>query len=109
MKVGETETLKLTRRGDNLDGTFSRIHNFISRRADTKFDTVVPAGTNNLNKPSCSPRSLTDKLKEHVSDIKSFSNIPRMLLCKIPPRNDKYRVKIKINHLSTCWLTNTKR
>ena len=32
MKVGEIGTLKLTQRGDNLDGTFSRTRNFISRR-----------------------------------------------------------------------------
>ena len=55
MKVGDIETLKLTQRGDNLDGTFSRTRNFISRRADTNFDIVMQAGTNDLNKPSVSP------------------------------------------------------
>ena len=30
MKIGDIETLKLTQRGENLDGTFSRTRNFIS-------------------------------------------------------------------------------
>ena len=67
MKVGDIETLKLTQRGDNLDGTFSRARNFIRRRADTNFDIVMQAGTNDLNKPSVSPQSLIGKLKKHVT------------------------------------------
>ena len=67
MKVGEIETLKLTQRGDNLDGTFSRTRNFISRRAATNFD--IQAGTNDLNKLSVFHQSLIGKLKEHVNDI----------------------------------------
>ena len=85
MKVLDIETLKLTQTGDNLDGTFSRIRNFISRRADTNFDIVMQAGTNDLNKPSVSPQSLTGKLKQHVNDMKSFSNVFKIFLCKVPP------------------------
>ena len=100
MKVGDIETLKLTQRGDNLDGTFSRTRNFISRRADTNFDIVMQAGTNDLNKPSVSPQSLIGKLKEHVNDIKSFSNVFKIFLCKVPPRSDKHRVNSKISHFN---------
>ena len=100
MKVGDIETLKLTQRGDNLDGTFSRTRNFISRRADTNFDIVMQAGTNDLNKPSVSPLSLIGKLKEHVNDIKSFSNVFNIFLCKVPPRSDKHRVNSKISHFN---------
>ena len=85
MKVLDIETLKLTQKADNLDGTFSRTRNFISRRADTNFDIVMQAGTNDLNKPSVSPQSLTGKLKQHVNDMKSFSNVFKIFLCKVPP------------------------
>ena len=100
MKVGEIETLKLTQRGDNLDETFSRTHNFISRRADTNFDIVILAGTNDLSKPSVSPRSLIGKLKENVNDIKNFSNVSKIFLFKVPPRSDKHRVNSKIKHFN---------
>ena len=100
MKVGDIETLKLTQRGDNLDGTFSRTRNFISRRADTNFDIVMQAGTNDLSKPSVSPQSLIGKLKEHVNDIKSFSNVFKIFLCKVPPHSDKHRVNSKISHFN---------
>ena len=95
MKVGDIATLKLTQRGNNLDGTFRRTRNFISRRADTKYYIVIQAGTNDLSKPSVSPQSLTGKLKEHLNEIKSFSNISKMFLCKLPPRSDKHRVNSK--------------
>ena len=84
MKVGDVETLKLTQRGDNLDGTFGRTRNFISRRADTNFDIVIQAGTNEPNKPCVSPQSLTGKLKEHVNDRKGFSNVSKIFLYKVP-------------------------
>ena len=58
------------------------------------------AGTNDLNKPSVSPQSLIGKLKEHVNDIKSFSNISKIFLCKVPPRSDRHRVNSKINHFN---------
>ena len=73
MKVGAIEMLKLTQRGDNPDGTFSHTCNFISQRADTNFDIVIQAGTNDLSKPFVSPQSLIGKLKEHVNDI--FDNL----------------------------------
>ena len=100
MKVGDIEMLKLTQRGVNLDGTFSRTRNFISRRADTNFDIVIQPGTNDLTKPSVSSQSLTGKLKEHVNDIKSSSNASKMFLCRVPPRVDKHHVNSKINHFN---------
>ena len=72
----------------------------MSRRADTNFDIVMQAGTNDLNKPSVSPPSLIGKLKEHVNDIKSFSNVFKIFLCKVPPRSDKHRVNSKISHFN---------
>ena len=106
MKVGDIETLKLTRRGNNLDGTFSRTRILISRRADTNSDTVIKAGRNDLNKPSVSPWSLIDKPKEHLNDTKSFSNVSKIFLRKVPPRSDKHRVNSKIHHLLVDELSN---
>ena len=91
MKVGDIETLKLSQRGDNLDGTFRRTHNFISRRTDTNFSIVVQACTKDLNKSSVSPQSCISKLKEHVNEIKSFSNVPKIFLCKVPPHLSSFK------------------
>ena len=60
----------------------------------------MQAGTNGLNKPPYSPQSLIGKLKEHVNDIKSFSNVSKIFLCKVPPHSDKHRVNSKINHFN---------
>ena len=98
MKVGHIETLKLTQRGDHLDGTFSCTRNFISRRADTSYDTVIKADKNDLNKLSVSPQSLIGKLNEHVNYIKSFSNVSKIFFCEEPSR--KHRVNSKINHFN---------
>ena len=62
---------------------------------------LLQAGTNNLNKPSVSPQSYIGKLKEHINDIlKSFSNVFKIFLCKVPPRSDKHHVNSKINHFN---------
>ena len=60
----------------------------------------MQGGTNDLNKPSVSPQPLIGKLKEHVNDIKSFSNVFKIFLCKVPPRSDKHRVNSKISHFN---------
>ena len=53
MNVGNIESIKLTERGDNLEGTFHLTQNFVSRRAKTDFDIVVLAGTNDLSLHNC--------------------------------------------------------
>ena len=85
MNVGNIESIKLTEWGDNLEGTFHRTRNFVSRRAKTDFDIVVLTGNNDLSKRSVSPQSLIDKLKELIDDIKSFNNVHKIFICKIPP------------------------
>ena len=60
----------------------------------------MQAGINDLNKPSVSPQSLIGKLKKYVTDIKSFSNVSKIFLSKIPPRNDKHRVNSKTSHFN---------
>ena len=101
MNVGNIESIKLTERGDNLEGTFHRTRNFVSRRAKTDFDIVVLAGTNDLSKRSVSPQSLIDKLKELIDDIKSFNNVQRIFICKIPPRSDHHRINSKVSHYNS--------
>ena len=101
MNVGNIESIKLTERGDNLEGTFHRTRNFVSRRAKTDFDIVVLAGTNDLSKRSVSPQSLIDKLKELMDDIKSFNNVHRIFICKIPPRSDHHRINSKVSHYNS--------
>ena len=63
-------------------------------------DNPPQYNTNDLNKPSVSPQSLIGKLKEHVNDIKSFSNVFKIFLCKVPPRSDKHRVNSRISHFN---------
>ena len=101
MNVGNIESIKLTERGDNLEGTFHRTRNFVSRRAKTDFDIVVLAGTNDLSKRSVSPQSLIDKLKELIDDIKSFNNVHKTFICKIPPRSDHHRINSKVSHYNS--------
>ena len=85
MNVGNIESIKLTERGDNLEGTFHRTRNFVCRRAKTDFDIVVLTGTNDLSKRSVFPQSLIDKLRDLIVEIKSFNNVHKIFICKIPP------------------------
>ena len=59
---------------------------------------MVFAGTNELSKGSVSPQSLIEKLKELIDDMKSFNNVLKIFICKIPPRSDHHRINSKVSH-----------
>ena len=94
MNVGNIESIKLTERGDNLEGTFHRTRNFVNRRATTDFEIAVLAGTNDLSKRSVSQQSLIDKLKELI-------DVRKIFICKIPPRSDHHRINSKVSHYNS--------
>ena len=59
------------------------------------------AGTNDLSKRSVSPQSLIDKVKELTDDIKSFNNVRKVFICKIPLRSDHHRINSKVSHYNS--------
>ena len=46
MKVSNTHSVKLTKRGDNLTGSMSRCRNYVAKHNDVILDVVLLASTN---------------------------------------------------------------
>ena len=83
MKVGNIPAVKLTKRGDNLSNAISRCKNFASRHADRLLDVVLLAGTNDLSDRRIIPEKLIDKLDASLTELKQFSNVSEIFICKI--------------------------
>ena len=49
MKVCDTLSVRLTKKGDSLAGTVARVKDYISRHQNVKADLVLLAGTNDLS------------------------------------------------------------
>ena len=58
MKVNNIQSIRLTKRGDNLSGTVSRLSAYISKHNNQQLDIVLLAGTNDLSKRDVSPEDL---------------------------------------------------
>ena len=96
MKVCDTPSVRLTKKGDSLAGTVARVKDYISRHQNVKADLVLLAGTNDLSSRSVSPEILISILQNSITELKEFSNLHQIFICKIPPRFDFHNVNSKV-------------
>ena len=96
MTVNKIPSVKLTKRGDNLSGTVSRLTKYISKHSNVHLDIVFMAGTNDLSKRDVTPEVLIKELDDSITIIKRFSNVGQMFLCKIPQRFDHHNINTKV-------------
>ena len=96
MKVCDTPSVRLTKKGDSLAGTVARVKDYISRHQKVKADFVLLAGTNDLSSRSVSPEILISSLQKCITELKEFSNLHQIFKCKIPPRFDFHNVNSKV-------------
>ena len=96
MKVCDTPSVRLTKKGDSLAGTVARVKDYISRHQNVKADLVLLAGTNDLSSHSVSPEILFSSLENSIAELKEFSNLQQIFICKIPPRFDFHNVNSKV-------------
>ena len=89
-------TVKLTKRGDSLAGTVSRSRNFISKHVKEHLDIVILARTNDLTRRDVSPESLIEELDSSITELKQFSNLDNVFICKIPARLDRSLINRKV-------------
>ena len=97
MNVGNYRSVKLTKPGDSLDGTVSRVRNHLSKHCNTKANVVLLVGTNDLSRRQTTPRKLLDELIDSINELKKFENIKTLFLCKLPPRSDHAVINRKVS------------
>ena len=61
-----------------------------------KADLVLLAGTVDLSSRSVSPEILISSLENSITELKEFSNLQQIFICKIPPRFDFHDVNSKV-------------
>ena len=96
MKVCDTPSVRLTKKGDSLAGMVARVKDYISRHQNVKADLVLLAGTNDLSSCSVSPEFLISSLENSITELNEFSNLQQIFICKIPPRFDFHNVNSKV-------------
>ena len=96
MKVNNIPSIRLTKRGDNLSGTVSHLSAYIGKHNNQQLDIVLLAGTNDLSKHDVSPEDLMKERDDSITELKRFSNVGEILLCKIPPRFDHHNINMKV-------------
>ena len=96
MKVCDTPSVRLTKKGDSLAGTVTRVKDYISRHQNVKADLVLLAGTNDLSSCSVSPETLISSLQNSITELKEFSNLHQIFICKFPPRFDFHNVNSEV-------------
>ena len=100
MKVNNISTVKLTKKGDTINGSIARCMNFVGKHSDQLIDVVLLAGTNDLTIRGVSPDDLIDKLDKSLTDLKCFDNVQHVFLCKIPARVDSHNINSKVSRLN---------
>ena len=96
MMVNKIPSVKLTKRGDNLSGTVSRLTTHISKHSNVHLDIVLMASTNDLSKRDVTPEVLIKEPDDSITVIKRFSNVGQIFLCKIPQRFDHRNINTKV-------------
>ena len=96
MKVNNIPLIRFTKRGDNLSGTVSCLSAYIGKHNNQQLDIVLLAGTNDLSKRDVSPEDLMKELNDSITELKRFSNVGQIFLCKIPSRFDHHNINTKV-------------
>ena len=110
MKVANIPTVKLTKRGDCLAGTVSRSRNFISKHVKEHLDFVILVGRNDLTRRDVSSESLSEELDSSITELKQFSNLDNVFICKIPAWLDRSLINRKValySELLVEWFSDT--
>ena len=97
MHIGDKKSIKLTKRGDCLEGSINRLCKFLEENPNCKSDIVLLAGTNDLCKHQSSTESLAGSLVDSINKLKDFVNVKQIFVCKLPPRSDIATVNVKVN------------
>ena len=100
MKVNNISTVKLTKKGDTINGSIARCMNFVGKHSDQLIDVVLLAGTNDLAIRGVNPDDLIDKLDKSLTDLKRFDNVQHVFLCKIPARFDSHNINSKVSRFN---------
>ena len=74
----------------------ARVKDYLRRHQNVKADLVLLAGTNDLSSRSVSPEILISSLENSITELKEFSNLQQIFICKIPPRFDFHNVNSKV-------------
>ena len=61
-----------------------------------KADLVLLDGSNDLSSHSVSPEILISNLENSITELKEFSNLQQIFICKITPRFDFHNVNSKV-------------
>ena len=96
MEVDKISAVKLTRKGDNLAGTVSRTINYLSKHSNEDIDLVLLVGTNDLSTRGVSPVDIINKFDDSVTELKRFSNLNQVFLCKVSRRFDNHNINRKV-------------
>ena len=71
----------------------------MTKNSKSNFDVVVLYGTDDLRKNQVTPEILCDKIFQEINNLRFFSNIGHIFLCKIHPRSDLNCVNLKVTLL----------
>ena len=96
MMVNKIPSVKLTKRGDNLPGTVSRLTTYISKHSNVHLDIVLMAGTNDLSKRDVTPEVLIKELNDSITVIKRLSNVEQIFLCETSQRFEHHNINTKV-------------
>ena len=61
---------------------------------------MLLAGTNDLSDPRINPEKLIDKLDASLTELKQFSNVNQIFICKIPARFDFQVISHKVSQFN---------
>ena len=94
MTVNNIRSVKLTKRGDNLSGTVSRLTRYISKHSNAHLDIVLMAGTNDLFKCDVTPEDLIKELMIQSLLSNDFPTLDRYFYVKprggYSSKNDRF-------------------
>ena len=69
-----------------------------------KVNIVLLAGTNDFSRRKTQPINLMDNLIESLDELKKFTNVKSIFVCKLPPRSDISRVNQKVHEFNQLLL-----
>ena len=101
--VKGSETVKLAKSGDTVNGTSEGVFNYIKEHNDDVFEAIVSlAGTNDIKSKSASNsmNSIAQELFKTAKDLLSKDNVKRVFICKIPPKLDNQMRDVKVTEIN---------
>ena len=72
MKINDIPCVKLSKRGDDLQGTFHQVTQYVTKNSKSNIDVVVLSGTNDLRKNQVTPEFLCGKTFQEINNLGLF-------------------------------------